>query len=271
MTELERAPAGVDPTVPSVARMYDYLLDGKDNFAADREAAARILQLSPNAKEVAQANRAFLGRAVRAVAEGGVRQFLDIGTGLPTQENVHQVAGLVSPGSCVVYVDNDPIVLVHARALLAETADTIVVEGDMRDPKAILGHPHITRHLDFEQPVAVLLLAVLHFIPDDDQAQSIVSSIREALPSGSHLIISHVTTGELDNNAVGQGREVYSKTGAGNVTPRTREQIAGFFEGLDMLEPGLVSTTDWRTEDPLDPSLAGPGGADMLCGVGRVP
>ncbi|GAA3205986.1 SAM-dependent methyltransferase [Nonomuraea helvata] len=270
MTEVERAPAGVDPTVPSVARMYDYLLGGKDNFAADREAAARIIQLSPNAKEVAQADRAFLGRAVRAVAESGIRQFLDIGTGLPTQENVHQVAGRVSPGSRVVYVDNDPIVLVHARALLAETADTIVVEGDMRDPKAILGHPQITRHLDFERPVAVLLVAVLHFVPDDDQAQSIVSSIREALPAGSHLIISHVTTGELDNEAVGEGREVYSKTRAGNVTPRTREQIAGFFEGLQMLEPGLVSTTDWRAEDVLDPSLAGPGGADILCGVGRV-
>ncbi|MFG1710498.1 SAM-dependent methyltransferase [Nonomuraea sp. M3C6] len=271
MTEQERAPVGVDPTVPSVARMYDYLLGGKDNFAADREAAAQIIQLSPNAKEIAQANRAFLGRAVRAVAESGIRQFLDIGTGLPTQENVHQVAQRVSPGSRVVYVDNDPIVLVHARALLAETADTIVVEGDMRDPKAILGHPEITRQLDFQQPLAVILVAVLHFIPDDDLAQGIVRAIRESLPSGSHLILSHVTAGELDRDVVGEGREVYRRTSAGNVTPRTREQVAGFFEGLEMLEPGLVSTTDWRAEGTLDPSLAGPGGADILCGIGRVP
>src|SRR6201991_3158168 len=170
MTEHEQAPAGVDVTVPSVARMYDYLLGGKDNFPADREAAAHIAQLSPNAKEIARANRAFLGRAVAtAAAEGGIRQFLDIGTGLPTQENVHQVAGRVSPGSRVVYVDFDPIVLVHARALLAETADTIVVQGDMRDPEAVLGHPEIPRHLDFGQPLAVLMVAVLHFIPDDDQ------------------------------------------------------------------------------------------------------
>ncbi|MEU6721736.1 SAM-dependent methyltransferase [Nonomuraea sp. NPDC046802] len=271
MTEQERAPAGIDPTVPSVARMYDYLLGGKDNFAADRQAAAQIMQLSPNAKEVAQANRAFLGRAVRAVAESGIGQFLDIGTGLPTQENVHQVARRFSPGSRVVYVDNDPIVLVHARALLAENADTIVVEGDMREPKSVLSHPEITRHLDFEQPLAVFLVAVLHFIPDDDQAQSIVRSIREALPSGSHLIISHVTVGELDSDVVGEGREVYRRTSTGNVTPRTREQIAGFFEGLEMMEPGLVSTTDWRTETALDPSLAGPGGVDILCGIGRVP
>ncbi|MGP3921204.1 SAM-dependent methyltransferase [Nonomuraea sp. 10N515B] len=271
MTEHEQAPAGVDVTVPSVARMYDYLLGGKDNFPADREAAAHIIRLSPNAREVARANRAFLGRAVAAVAENGIRQFLDIGTGLPTQENVHQVAGRVSPGSRVVYVDNDPIVLVHARALLAETADTIVVEGDMRDPQAILGNPDVARHLDFGQPLAVLMVAVLHFIPDDDLAQTIVRTVRESLPSGSHLIISHVVVGELDSDVVGEGRDVYRKTSAGNVTPRTREQIAGFFEGLEMLEPGLVSTSDWRPNVALDPSLAGPTGADIICGVGRVP
>ncbi|MEV5500943.1 SAM-dependent methyltransferase [Nonomuraea fuscirosea] len=271
MTEQERAPAGVDATVPSVARMYDYLLGGKDNFRADREAAAQIIQLSPNAKEVAQANRAFLGRAVRAVAEGGIHQFLDIGTGLPTQDNVHQVAARFSPGSRVVYVDNDPIVLVHARALLAETDDVVVVEGDMREPKAILGHPDVTGHLDFRQPLTVIMVAVLHFIPDDDQAQSIVRTVRESLPSGSHLIISHVTAGELGSDVVGEGNDVYRRTTAGNVTPRTREQIAGFFEGLELMEPGLVSTTDWRPEVALDPSLAGPGGADILCAVGRVP
>ncbi|MEO3876412.1 SAM-dependent methyltransferase [Nonomuraea sp. B12E4] len=270
MTEQERAPAGVDPTVPSVARMYDYLLGGKDNFAADRAAAAHIMKLSPNAKEIAQANRVFLGHAVHAVAESGIRQFLDLGTGLPTQENVHQVAARVSPGSRVVYVDNDPIVLVHARALLAENADTIVVEADMREPKDFLRHPEITGHLDFEQPLAVLMLAVLHFIPDDDVVEGIVREVREVLPSGSYLIISHVTVGELQGDVVGEGREVYSKTSAGNLTPRTREQLAGFFEGLEMMEPGLVSTTRWHAES-LDPSLAGPGGADILCGVGRVP
>ncbi|MEV0616606.1 SAM-dependent methyltransferase [Nonomuraea sp. NPDC050404] len=271
MTGPEQAPAGIDPSVPSVARMYDYLLGGKDNFASDREAAAQIIKLSPNAREVAQTNRAFLGRAVHAVAGTGIDQFLDIGTGLPTQENVHQVAARVSPGSRVVYVDYDPIVLVHARALLAETADTVVVAGDMREPKAILDHPDVTGHLDFGRPLAVILVAVLHFIPDDDQAQTIVRTIRESLPSGSHLIISHVTAGELGDDVVGEGRDVYRKTSSGNVTPRTREQIARFFDGLEMMEPGLVSVTDWRPDTaPLDPALAGPGGADILCGVGRV-
>ncbi|MCF6469883.1 SAM-dependent methyltransferase [Nonomuraea sp. MG754425] len=268
----ERAPAGVDPNVPSVARMYDFLLGGKDHFRSDREAAARIIQLSPNAREIAQANRAFLGRAVRVAAEDGIDQFLDLGTGLPTQENVHQVAARVSPGARVVYVDHDPIVLVHARALLAETSDTVVVAGDMRDPKAILGHPDVTGHLDFDRPLAVLMVAVLHFIPDDDQAQVIVRTIRESLPSGSHLIISHVTVGELDSAVVGEGRDVYRRTSAGNVTPRTREQITGFFEGLEMLEPGLVSSNAWRPDAaPLDPALSGPSGAEILCGVARVP
>ncbi|WP_186403748.1 SAM-dependent methyltransferase [[Actinomadura] parvosata] len=268
VTEQEHAPAGVDPAVPSVARIYDYLLGGKDNFASDREAAAQILRLSPNAKEVARANRAFMGRAVRAIARKGVRQFLDIGTGLPTQENVHQVAAQVAPGTRVVYVDNDPIVLVHARALLAETADTIVVEGDMREPKAILTHPEILQHLDLRRPTAVLLMAVLHFIPDDDQVRDILRIVREALPSGSYLVISHVTEGRLDGRAVGAGREVYRRTSTGNVTPRSREVIAGFFDGLEMVEPGLVSAT---AEDALDASVAGPGGADVLCGIGRIP
>ncbi|MEO3875986.1 SAM-dependent methyltransferase [Nonomuraea sp. B12E4] len=271
MTEQERAPAGIDPTVPSVARMYDYLLGGKDNFAADREAAARILKISPNGKEIARDNREFLGRAVRAVAEVGIRQFLDIGTGLPTQENVHQVAQRAAPDSRVVYVDNDPIVLAHARALLAKTPDTIVVNGDMRDPKAILGDPDVTRHLDLRRPLAVLLVSVLHFVGDDDEAFGIVRAIREALPSGSHLILSHVTAGELGSEDVGKGRAIYRGTTSGALAPRSREQITAFFEGLELLEPGLVETSVWRAEGPGELSIAGPGGAGFLCAVGRVP
>ncbi|SDL18888.1 SAM-dependent methyltransferase [Nonomuraea jiangxiensis] len=271
MTEQERAPAGIDPTVPSVARMYDYLLGGKDNFAADREAAAQILKISPNGREIARDNREFLGRAVRAVAEVGIRQFLDIGTGLPTQENVHQVARRAAPESRVVYVDNDPIVLTHARALLAETPDTIVVKGDMREPKAILGDPDVTRHLDLRRPLAVLLVSVLHFVGDDDEAFGIVRNIREALPSGSHLILSHVTAGELGSEDVGKGRAIYRGTTSGALAPRSREQIAAFFEGLELLEPGLVEPSVWRAEGPGELSIAGPGGAGFLCAVGRVP
>ncbi|GAA3684359.1 SAM-dependent methyltransferase [Nonomuraea antimicrobica] len=271
MTEQERAPAGIDPTVPSVARMYDYLLGGKDNFAADREAAARIIKISPNAKEISRDNRAFLGRAVRAVAELGIRQFLDIGTGLPTQENVHQVAQRANPSSRVVYVDNDPIVLVHARALLATTPGTIVVNGDMRDPKAILGHPKITQHLDLSSPLAVLLVSVLHFIPDDDEAFGIARDIRQALPSGSHLILSHVTAGGLNGEDVGKGRAIYRGTTSGGLAPRSREQIASFFEGLELLEPGLVAPAVWRADGPGQLAISGPGGAGFLGAVGRVP
>ncbi|PZG49790.1 hypothetical protein C1I98_11435 [Spongiactinospora gelatinilytica] len=271
MIEREQAPAGVDPTVPSVARIYDHLLGGKDNFAADREAAAQIVRLSPNAKDAARANRAFLGRAVRVLAEIGIDQYLDIGTGLPTQDNVHQVARRSGDASKVVYVDNDPIVLTHARALLAETPDTIVVKGDMREPKAILGHPEVAAHLDFRRPLAVLMVAVLHFLPDDEQVQGIIRTIRDSVPSGGYLVISHVTAGDLDREVVAEGRRLYSKTTAGNVTLRGRDQIAALFEGLELLEPGLVAANDWRGDVALDPSLSGPGGVGVLCGVGRVP
>ncbi|MBP2707517.1 SAM-dependent methyltransferase [Microbispora sp. RL4-1S] len=262
----------VDPSTPSVARIYDYYLGGKDNFASDRQAAEKIISLAPNIRDIARINRAFLGRVVRTLAESGIRQFLDIGTGLPTQENVHQVAQRVAPESRVVYVDNDPIVLVHARALLDENRLTRVVSADLRDPRSILDHREVRAHLDFDQPLAVLLLAVLHFITDDAECHRIVGTLRDALPGGSHLVISHGTLGDLSEEEMRQAREVYTTTPAGGATPRSDAQIRSFFTGFELLEPGLVPLHEWRP-DPWapEPDPAVKDGIGAVGAVGRLP
>ncbi|GAA5047741.1 SAM-dependent methyltransferase [Thermocatellispora tengchongensis] len=274
MTDEEQdVPPGVDPTVPSVARMYDYYLGGKDNFAADREAAEKIIQIGMqtggNIREMARANRGFLRRAVRHMAEAGVRQFLDIGTGLPTQDNVHQVVARVTPDARVVYVDNDPIVLVHARALLADTPDTIVIDGDVADPRGILEHPQVRAHLDFGKPVAILLAAILHFFHDDDQVAEIVSTFRSALVPGGYLLISHgyVEHELADPEKMEETREVYRGTSRGAIAWRDAEQVAGYFEGLRLLDPGVVPVQDWRNDDPYVPDGLSKGG--VLGAVGR--
>ncbi|MFJ2031531.1 SAM-dependent methyltransferase [Streptosporangium sp. NPDC087985] len=267
--DMKQAPLGIDPTVPSVARIYDYLLGGKDNFASDRAAAEKIIKLTPNVRDGVRANRRFLSRAVNLLAERGVRQFLDIGAGLPTQENVHQVALRMAPESRIVYVDNDPIVLAHGRALLADNQQTIVLNGDLREPEAILGDPQINEHIDFDQPVGLLMLAVLHFVPDDDHAERIVTTLRDRLAPGSGMVISHLSFGDLDEEKVREGRELYKKTSAGSATPRSHAQILRFFDGFELVEPGLVSTDDWRPEknEPRFPRLPG---VDGYSGVGLL-
>jgi O-Methyltransferase involved in polyketide biosynthesis len=265
---MEKAPYGVDPTVPSAARIYDYLLGGKDNFAADREAAEKLLQLTPNVKEGVRENRRFLKRAVRLMAERGIRQFLDIGAGLPTQENVHQVALAVAPDSRIVYVDNDPIVLAHGRALLADNDQTIVVDGDMREPEGILNNPKVTGHLDFDRPVGLLMLAVLHFIGEQAEAERIVATLRDRLAPGSALAITHLTSGDLDEQQVAEGRAVYSRTEAGLPTPRTHGQVLRFFDGFELLPPGLVHTREWLDDEPDLPPLPG---VDGWAGIGVLP
>jgi len=265
----ESAPPGIDPTVPSAARIYDYLLGGKDNFAADRAAAEKLLQLAPNVKEGVRENRRFLKRAVRFMAERGIRQFLDIGAGLPTQENTHQVALAAAPESRIVYVDNDPIVLVHGRALLADNPQTIVVDGDLREPATILDNPEVTGHLDFSQPIGVLLLAILHFVPDQEQAERVCAAVRDRLAPGSALAITHLTSGDLDKQKVDEGRAVYQGTEAGMPTPRTREQVLRFFDGFELVPPGVVATREWLEEEPLAlPPLPGVGG---FAGIGVLP
>ncbi|GGL07320.1 SAM-dependent methyltransferase [Planomonospora parontospora] len=268
--EDEQAPAGIDPSIPSVARMYDYYLGGKDNFASDREAAEKIIQLIPESRANARSNRAFLSRVVTEIAGRGVRQFLDIGSGLPTQENVHQVAHRIIPDAKVVYVDNDPIVLAHGRALLEDNPHTAVVQADMREPKALLDHPEIRARIDFDQPVAVILLSMLHFIPDDADAAAIVAAVREVMVPGSHLVISHVHAGDRPVAAHDEAKAVYRATTAGSVTTRTPAHLAAYTEGLEVIDPGIVPVQAWRPEFEEDTAydLGKPG---ILGVVAKVP
>ncbi|MEV0997812.1 SAM-dependent methyltransferase [Nonomuraea sp. NPDC050202] len=261
---LQRESLGFDPKTPSVARLYDYLLGGKDHFPADRAAAERILEVAPELRAAARANRAFLGRAVRFLAGAGVEQFLDIGTGLPAPGNVHEVA----PAARVVYVDRDPVVLVHARALLAGQGDTTVVEGDLREPEALLKDPEVLRALDFDRPVGVLLSAVMHHVEDADEPEKIVATLRDALAPGSYLVLSHGTS-DARAAAVERATEVY-RTADTPLTLRGRERIAGLFQGFELVDPGLVWLPEWRPEqaDLIDFG-DGPQSSLALGGVGR--
>lgn len=259
------APLGIDATVPTTARMYDFWLGGKDHFAADRAAALAVTEAAPETPLVAVENRKFLRRAVRYLAaEAGIGQFLDIGTGLPTQGNVHQVAQAVSPGARVMYVDNDPMVLAHSRALKTG-GNTDVIEADLRDPTAILNHPGIRAVIDFSRPLAVLLVAVLHFIGDSDDPHAIVAALRDALPAGSYLVLSHATDG-IHGGSAASVAEHYRKNVAPGTTLRGREEILRFFGGLELVEPGLVQVPYWR---PDEPEHADAGKVWFLGGVGR--
>ncbi|MGH3169367.1 MAG: SAM-dependent methyltransferase [Trebonia sp.] len=242
-----RLPAGLDVSTPNVARMYDYFLDGKDNFAADRDAGDKILALVPAVRRTVRENRRFLRRAVRFLAaEAGIRQFLDIGVGLPTQGAVHEVAHEINPETRVAYVDYDPVVVSHGNALLAEPDQSIVVRADLRQPGALLSLPAIREHLDFSRPVAVLLVAILHFVADVDDPGGIVASLRDALAPGSYLVLTHVGNDRLaDTEAAERVRSLYAESSE-PLWARSREEILRFFDGFELVEPGLVPAYEWR-------------------------
>jgi hypothetical protein len=257
-----------DTSVARQARIYDYLLGGKDNFAADREAATQAIAAFPGLAAWARNNRAFLARAVQyLVSEAGVRQFLDIGTGLPTEENTHEVAQRIAPESRIVYVDNDPVVLVHARALLTSSPEgaTAYIQADLRDPDTILKAAAAT--LDFTRPVAVMLLAILHVVPSADDPWEVVGRIMTALPSGSYLVISHPAS-DIHTAQIAEMTKRFNQR-LGNVVSagRTREEVARFFAGLELVEPGIVAAPQWR------PAAAPSGPADdpTYAAVGRKP
>ncbi len=259
-------PSPVDTTVPHSARIWNYWLGGKDNFPVDREAGDQFLQVFPGIVDVARASRGFLTRAVRYLAgEAGMRQFLDVGTGLPTADNTHQVAQRVAPDSRIVYVDNDPLVLAHARALLTSTAEgkTAYVDADLRDPDTIVRAAATT--LDLAQPVALMLMGILGHISDDEEARSIVKRLLDALPSGSYLALCDGTSVISKEGA--EAQEDYNESGAIPYALRTPEQIAGFFEGLELVEPGVVSCPRWRPDHVGDL----PPEVDAFGGVGRKP
>ncbi|MDF5758093.1 SAM-dependent methyltransferase [Spongiactinospora sp. TRM90649] len=259
----------VDTTFPNTARIYDYLLGGKDNYAADRAAAQRMVEVNPSAPRTALANRAFLRRAVRhAATEGGVRQFLDIGAGLPTRDNVHQVAMRAAPESRVVYVDRDPVVVVHGQALLATSPQVTVIQEDLRDPGDILDHPETQRLIDFERPVCLLLVAVLHFISDREDPLGILAHLCGVLAPGSYLVISH-TVDESPALVMNAARRGFQNAGT-PLSPRARPAVERFFDGFELVDPGLVEVDRWRPDDPVPPALS-PSPWVLVGGVGHKP
>ncbi|MCZ2525275.1 SAM-dependent methyltransferase [Streptomyces sp. HB2AG] len=260
-------PDGIDVTRPSAARMYDYYLGGSHNFEADREAAAKAIEMWPDLPKIMQANRAFMRRAVRHAVELGVTQFLDIGSGIPTFGNVHEVARAADPQSRVVYVDRDPIAVAHSQALLEGDTRTGVIEADLRDGAALLEHPGVTGVLDLERPVALLLVAVLHFVQDADGPWDAVAELRERLAPGSLLILSHATP-EGRADMAGPHQDLYRRTG-NPMSMRSRSEVTRFFEGFEMLDPGLVYMAEWRP----DPGcrLEDPTRFSGFAGVGRKP
>lgn len=241
----------LDVKIPNVARVYDYYLGGKDNYAVDRAAAKAMMHAAPESVRAVRENRRFLVRATDYLArEAGIRQFLDIGSGLPTQQNVHEVAQAAAPDARVVYVDNDPIVVTHGQVLLATGANTTFVQADLREPQAILAHPEVTRQIDFGEPVAVLLVAILHFFPDGSDPAGLVAELRSALAPGSHLVISHIS----DHPSTRVLRAVQARSGARRWYPRSRPEIAAFFDGWNLVDPpGLTAVDQWNPETP-DPA-----------------
>jgi SAM-dependent methyltransferase len=260
------AGGSTDMERPSAARMYDYLLGGSHNFAVDREAARQVIAVAPDAPLVAQANRAFLRRAVRFLVDNGVRQFLDIGSGIPTVGNVHEIAQQLASDTRVMYVDVDPVAVAHSRVILAGNERTGIVQVDLRQPERIVNHPDVHKLLDFDQPVAVMIVAVLHFIPDSDDPARILSTLRAALAPGSYVALSQVS---------GEGREketesivsVY-RTTDNSLYPRTRTELRRFFAGFDLVPPGVVWVPEWRPETVDSAGSTQPTG--VACGVGRL-
>jgi hypothetical protein len=262
-------PPDVDPRRANVARVYDYLLGGDHNFQADQDLARSMAAVEPNARAVARANRAFLGRAVRFLARAGIRQYLDIGSGIPTQGNVHEVAQAADPGARVVYADLDPVATAHSRALLAGTPGTEVIEADLRDPRRILDHEHARELIDFSQPAGLLLVSVLPFIGPDDDPWGIVATLRDALAPGSYLVVSHGTD-EGRPSMAQAAATVYNRSSSSSLHMRGRADILRFFDGFDLVDPGLTWVPAWRPDgSPAD--FADPAQSWLLAGVGRKP
>ncbi|MEV5440607.1 SAM-dependent methyltransferase [Streptomyces sp. NPDC052682] len=263
------APRSIDITVPSVSRMYDYYLGGSHNFEVDREAARKALEFMPGLPKIMQANRAFMRRAVRFAAGEGITQFLDVGSGIPTFGNVHEVAQAASPGARVVYVDHDPVAVAHSQAVLEGNDAADIVAADLRKPQEILGSPQVERLLDLNRPVALLLVAILHFVEDADDPYRAVAELRDALAPGSLLVLTHASYEgiPLPPERAAGAVDVY-KDIRNPLIMRSREDIARFFEGYDMVEPGLVPPPLWRPETT--PQDEDPYAFSGFAGVGRT-
>ncbi|HEX6347207.1 SAM-dependent methyltransferase [Umezawaea sp.] len=259
-------PSSVDLTRPSVARMYDYFLGGSHNFAVDREAAKAVEKIYPGMAGAARANRNFLRRAVRYLSDQGVDQFLDLGSGIPTVGNVHEIAQQTNPGARVVYVDVEPVAVAHSIAMLAEEQHAVAVRADLRDPDEVLATPEVREVLDLDRPLAVLLSAVLHFVPDGDHPHAAVARYRDAVCSGSYVAISHGSLDGVTQDGVTSGERVqavYQRSDA-RLVLRSAADIACFFDGLDLVDPGVVLLPEWRSDSD-DAYIS------AYVGVGRKP
>jgi S-adenosyl methyltransferase len=265
---VDRFPDGVDRDTPNLARVYDYLLGGGHNFAVDRQMAEVLMTMLPGTREIARIGRAFLRRVVLFMVSAGVRQFLDIGSGIPTVGNVHEVAQQADPEVRVVYVDIDPVAVTHSKLLREGDSRSVALRADFTEPDGILGHPDVHRLLDFTQPIGLLVLTVLNFVPDDRNPNQLLARYRQALASGSYVALSNVTA---DTRApeIAAVRDLVKGT-PNQFYPRTREQFTTFFEGLELIEPGIVTFPLWRPESPADVT-DGPERDQVLAGVGHKP
>jgi hypothetical protein len=273
MTEAPHVPPGVDPQIPAPARIYDYFLGGKANFQSDRDAAEQVKKVIPEVIDAAWANRGFHQRAARWLAGQGIRQFVDIGSGLPTVGNTHEVVQEVAPAARVVYADNDPLVIAHSSALLAGSRTARVVQADLRDPDALLAHPDLRELIDLSQPAALMMTAVIHFIAPEEDPWGLVSRYVNALASGSYLALSQVTDEKTPPSSVRVAEEIYARSGS-RLYFRSRADVERFFGGLELVSPGLspaavVHAGEWGADDP---ALADSDGSRWsYCGVGRRP
>lgn len=267
----EWIPQSVDVSVPSMARTYDFLLGGAHNFAVDRELAAHVELVMPDARSAARVNRAFLGRAVRFMVQRGIRQFLDIGSGIPTVANVHEVAQGEDPECRVVYVDKDPIAVAHSELMLAGNDRATVVRADMREPEAVLDHPETRRLLDFDQPVGLLVLMMLHWLPDEADPWALMARYRDALAPGSHLAITHVTADHQDQRLTEVTDLIRESRSADQLTERSHHQVLELFGDFELVEPGLVGCAVWRPAGPGDVSDVPEMNMVIYGGVARKP
>ncbi|ONI83546.1 hypothetical protein ALI22I_34220 [Saccharothrix sp. ALI-22-I] len=271
MTQSEWIPSGVDISVPSMARTYDYMLGGGHNFAVDRAVGEQIEAAMPGLRNAARVNRAFLARVVRYMVDQGVRQFLDVGSGIPTVGNVHEVAQAEAPECRVLYVDRDPVAVAHSELMLVGNDNAAVVQADMREPEAILGSDEARRLLDFDQPIGLLMLLMLHWVPDSSDPRGLLGRYRDALPSGSFLAITHVTADHQGENLAEATDVIKRSKSPDQVNLRSHAEVMGLFEGYELVEPGLVGCGEWRPTGPAD--IAAEPGMNMLvyAGVGRKP
>jgi hypothetical protein len=262
-------PLGIDTNVPSMARVYDYILGGAHNFAADRQVGSQIETLVPGLRHVARVNRRFLGRAVNFMMDQGLRQFLDIGSGIPTVANVHEVAQERDPAARVVYVDKDPIAVAHSELMLADNTNAAVVHADMRDPEAVLSSPEVRRLLRRDEPVGLLMLLMMHWVPDEDGPEKLVAHYRDALPSGSFLALTHVARDQIDDNVDQAAAVVNRSKSADQMHMRTHAQVSALFDGFSLVEPGLVGCGEWRPFGPGDFADEASMNMFLYAGVGR--